>query len=123
VVGLALLAPAAVAQNGATSGSPAPPSGPRDLPTHLAHRIAGELEAGHIEEARIDAETGIKRYPEDFLLRRRRAQVRLCMALQLDAQFGQAVVDARFVSPGVKLRHARTAASCVGPCASGPRAA
>jgi hypothetical protein len=109
VVGLALLTQAALAQNGATSGSTAPLSEPGDPPLHLARRIAGELEAGRIEEARIDAETGVKRYPEDSSLRRRRAQVRLCTALQFDAQFGQAVLDARFapaLSLGVELLRA-----------------
>src|SRR5437763_849419 len=61
-----------------------------------ALRVARELEAGRIEEARIDAEALIKQFPGDFLLRRRRAQVRVCQAAEWDSDLHHAVQDAAF---------------------------
>jgi hypothetical protein len=108
--GLALLPYPALAQSATPSlladTTATSPSASETPEARLARRIARALEAGRVEEARIDAEAGAKRYPEDALLRRRRAQVKLCLAIQLDGQLAQAVEDAAFAQAlpnGVKF--------------------
>jgi hypothetical protein len=105
---LPLLAGIGLAQATATVTAQTAPSSPSatrppvsvndsgEAEARLARRIARALEADHTEEARVDAEAGMRQFPESSLLRRRRAQVWLCLALQLDGHFAQAAEDAIF---------------------------
>jgi hypothetical protein len=75
----------------------AAPQGPEpDVAAARARVIARALEAGKLEEARIEAEAGVKQWPERAVLRTRLAEVRLCQALSGEGGVGEALRDFRF---------------------------
>src|SRR5438445_12406766 len=67
---------------------------PQPTEARLERRIVGELEAGHVAEAQVDAEAAVKRYPDSAVLRRRHGQLELCLAIQGGEHFQQALEDA-----------------------------
>lgn len=74
-----------------------------DPQARVARRIERALEAGRTAEASADAEAGVKQYPTDPVLRRRRAQVHICVAIQLHSDLRRVIQDTGFA--GV-LQHA-----------------
>ncbi|HTE17822.1 MAG TPA: hypothetical protein VK689_05500, partial [Armatimonadota bacterium] len=58
-----------------------------------ARLVAAALAAGRLKEAGIEAEGGVKRWPDSALLRRRLAQVRIAEAVQANAQFKRQALD------------------------------
>jgi hypothetical protein len=110
---LVMLAVPAIAQgttvfpSGAAPAAAAPDE--REAVARLARRIVRDLEARRTEDARIDADLAVKRFPASALLRLRRAQAMFSVALQLDSQFAQVAEEvtlSRALDYGLRLpRH------------------
>jgi hypothetical protein len=90
---LLALIPPAVSSEATPASSPTGTAEIGNETVRLARRIVRDLQAGHPDEARVDADLAVKRYPVDPLLRLRRAQALYSVALELDAQFGRVAED------------------------------
>src|SRR5690348_12753265 len=77
-----------------SSNATAPEAASPPTETHLDRRIADELERGQVSAAQADAKAAVQRYPDSAVLRRRHAQVQLCLAIQRGEQFREALDDA-----------------------------